>query len=174
MSDDATAAIDGGLDPAEAVLAIEQIKQVRARYFQTLDEKDWPAWAALFTDRAVLDFRGEIQHQVRDPEQRAGLGDDAFLFNGGPAAAEAFESHLANCVTVHHGHDPQVKLTGADTATGLWAMWDCLDYGHELFQGYGHYRERYRRVDGRWLIDQLELTRVRTVWEPIEHRWSRP
>ena len=69
-------------------------RPVRARYFQTLDEKDWPAWAALFTDRAVLDFRGEIQHQVRDPEQRAGLGDDAFLFNGGPAAAEAFESHL--------------------------------------------------------------------------------
>lgn len=174
MSDDTTATEHGGLDAAEALLAIEQIKQLRARYFQMLDEKDWPGYAALFTEGAVLDFRGEIPHQVRDPQARAELPGDAFLFNGGPAAAATFEKHLADCVTVHHGHDPQVTLTGPDTATGLWAMWDCLDYGHELFQGYGHYRERYRRVDGRWLIEELELTRLRTVWQPIEHRWSRP
>lgn len=169
MSSDAAVQSDVGV--AETLLAIEQIKQLRARYFQTLDEKDWPAWSSLFTDKAVLDFRGEIAHQVRDPAERAALPDDAFLFDSGHAAAAAFETHLADCVTVHHGHDPQITMTGAETATGLWAMWDCLDYGHELFQGFGHYRERYRRVDGRWLIEHLELTRIRTVWQPVEHRW---
>ena len=161
MSNDTTAAVDGGLDAAEALLAIEQIKQLRARYCQTLDEKDWPGYAALFTEGAVLDFRGEIQHQVRDPQARAALPDDAFLFHGGPAAAATFEEHLADCVTVHHCHDPQVTLTGPDTATGLWAMWDCLDYGHELFQGYGHYREEYVREDGEWRIARIRLERLR-------------
>jgi hypothetical protein len=51
-------------------------------------------------------------------------------------------------------------------------MWDCLDYGHELFQGYGHCRERYRKVDGRWLFEHLQLTRIRTVWQAVEHRWQ--
>lgn len=164
-------AVGSGIDMPDALLAIEEIRHLRARYFQTLDEKDWRAWEALFTEGAIMDFSGEIPHQIRDPREREALPDDAFRFEGGPAAAAAFETHLANCVTVHHGHNPQVTLTGPDTATGLWAMWDCLDYGDELFQGYGHYRERYRRVDGRWLIEHLVLTRVRTVWQPVEHRW---
>jgi hypothetical protein len=171
MRDDRTGGAFGGLDPLRALLAIEEIRQLRSRYFEVLDARDWPGYAALFTEAAVLDFREEIQHQLRDPAARAALPEGAFVFTGGQAAADTFAGHLAGCVTVHHGHDHQVTLTGADTATGVCAMWDCLDYGHELFQGYGHYRERYRRVDGRWLIEHLRLTRSRTVWQPVEHRW---
>lgn len=174
MSTDGRAAMFGGLDPVEALLAIEEIKSLRARYFYALDAKDWPGYVAVFTDDAVLDFRGEIPLQVRDAAARAALPADAFLFQGAQAAADAFAVHLADCVTTHHGHDPLITLTGPAAATGVWAMWDCLDYGHELFQGYGHYRESYRKADGRWLIERLELTRIRTVWQPVEQRWSRP
>jgi hypothetical protein len=163
----------GGLDPIEALLAIEEIKQLRARYFQTLDGKDWPAWEALFTDDVKMDFSQERVYQVRDLADRDALPADAFTFTSASAAAEAFSGTLGGAVTVHQGHDPQITLTGPDTATGLWSMWDCLDYGHELFQGYGHYHETYRKVDGRWLIATIKLTRMRTVWEPIEHRWTR-
>jgi hypothetical protein len=172
MNGDKTVPPTGGLDPMKALLAIEEIKQLRARYFHTLDEKDWATWEGLFTDPAVLDFRGEIPHQIRDPQARAALPEDAFLFAGGPAAAAAFAGHLADCVTVHHGHDPEVALTGPDTADGVWSMWDCLDYGDEMFQGYGRYYESYRNVDGRWLIERLTLTRVRTVWHPAEPPWK--
>lgn len=172
MSDNKKGSPFGGLDPVQALLAIEEIKQLRSRYFEVLDVKDWPGYASLFTKDAVLDFHEEIQHQVRDPAARAALPEGAFVFRGGQAAAETFSGTLANCVTVHNGHDHQVTLTGPDTATGLCAMWDCLDYGDELFQGYGHYRERYRKVDGRWLFEYLQLTRVRTVWQPVEHRWQ--
>jgi hypothetical protein len=58
MSDDTTAIAKHGLDAAQTLLAIEEIKQVRARYFETLDAKDWEAWAALFTEgRARLPRR---------------------------------------------------------------------------------------------------------------------
>ena len=172
MRDDNTGGPFGGLDPLQALLAIEEIRQLRSRYFEAVDAKDWPGYVSVFTDDAVLDFSEEIQHQLRDPVARAALPEGAFVFAGAQAAADKFSRHLADCVTVHQGHDHQVTLTGPDTATGLCAMWDCVDFGHELFQGYGHYRERYRLVDGRWLIEHLQLTRIRTVWQPVGHRWQ--
>lgn len=163
----------GGLDPVQALLAIEEIRRLRARYFEVLDAKDWPGYVSLFTDDAILDFHEEVEHQVRDPQERAALPADAFVFHGAQAAADQFSVTLAQVVTVHHGHDLQVTLTGPDTATGICAMWDCLDYGHETFQGYGHYREEYRRAGGRWLIAQLRLTRIRTAWHPVDRPWQR-
>jgi hypothetical protein len=164
--------IIGNLDLAKALLAIEEIKQLRSRYFHAVDTKNWSEWAGLFTDDVILDFRSEMLHQVRDPLQRAALPVDSFYFTHPRAAADAIKSHLATCVTVHRGYDPQVTLTGSDTATGIWAMWDCLDYGDEQFQGYGHYYEEYRCTSGRWLISRLKLTRQRTRWEAIERPWT--
>jgi hypothetical protein len=43
-------------------------------------------------------------------------------------------------------------------------MYDCLDYGEEVFHGYGYYEETYRRDQGRWRIANLKLTRLRTEW----------
>lgn len=168
-----TTSFTGGLESVEALLVIEEIKQLRATYFQTLDTKDWDAWAMLFTDDVKMDFRQEADLQIRDEAQRAALPADAFTFDNPKDAAETFSGTLGGAVTVHQGHDPRITLTSPTTATGVWSMYDCLDYGHELYQGYGHYWETYHKVDGRWLIATLKLTRIRTVWEPVEHRWSR-
>jgi hypothetical protein len=35
---------------AEKLWDIEQIKQLKARYFRLMDTKDWVAWRDLFTD----------------------------------------------------------------------------------------------------------------------------
>ena len=35
---------------AEKLWDIEQIKQLKARYFRLMDTKDWAAWKDLFTD----------------------------------------------------------------------------------------------------------------------------
>jgi hypothetical protein len=43
-------------------------------------------------------------------------------------------------------------------------MYDCLDYGDEVFHGYGYYHEEYRLVDGSWRIAYLKLIRIRTEW----------
>ncbi|MEL7210720.1 MAG: nuclear transport factor 2 family protein, partial [Actinomycetota bacterium] len=56
---------------------------------------------------------------------------------------------------------PEITVDG-DEATGIWAMTDLIVFpdGTRL-DGAGHYHERYRRVDGRWLIDRSRLTRLR-------------
>ena len=66
---------------------------------------------------------------------------------------------LAEAPTVHHGHMPEIELTGPGTASGIWAMLDVVKLGAG-FVGYGHYHEEYRKVEGDWRISRLRLTRL--------------
>jgi len=140
------------MDAAQALLDIEAIKQVKARYFRLVDAKQYAAFRALFTDDARI--KGTFA---------AGADVDAFVAD--------VEARHAGVVTVHHGSNPEIELTGPDTATGIWAMLDVLEWpegsgppefpGFRGFRGFGHYLESYRREDDGWKIAELELTRLR-------------
>ena len=126
---------------------VEAIKQLKARYFRTMDTKDWPGMRAVFTDDVVMDTS----------ESGGGVitGADEFI---------AFlRETLADVVTVHHGHMPEIEITSRTTATGIWSMEDMLRWpnGMEL-HGYGHYHETYRKTDGGWRIASTKLTRLRS------------
>jgi uncharacterized protein (TIGR02246 family) len=131
---------------------LEAIKQLKARYFRTMDTKDWAAMRTVFADDVVIDVSssgGGVVH-----------GADAFL--------ASLRQVLEDVVTVHHGHMPEIEITSPTTAKGVWAMNDLLRWpdGREL-QGYGHYHETYERTDACWRIKTLTLTRLRTdVTEP--------
>ena len=73
----------------------------------------------------------------------------------------SLEQLLSDAVTVHHGHMPEIELTSASTATGIWALQDIVMWpdGTRL-EGYGHYHEAYEVVDGQWRISSLVLTRL--------------
>ena len=45
------------------------------------------------------------------------------------------------------------------------AMYDRLETALDVFHGYGHYHETYRRIDGNWLFASLTLTRLKGVWK---------
>jgi uncharacterized protein (TIGR02246 family) len=126
---------------------VEAIKQLKARYFRTMDTKDWSGMRAVFTDDVVMDTS----------ESGGGVitGADDFI---------AFLSEtLADVVTVHHGHMPEIEITSPTTATGIWSMEDMLRWpnGMEL-HGYGHYHETYTKTDGGWRIASTKLTRLRS------------
>ena len=125
---------------------IEAIKQLKARYFRTMDTKDWAGMRQLFTDDVVMD--------TTDSGGGVVTGADAFL--------EFLRQTLADAVTVHHGHMPEIELTSPTTATGIWALHDVIVWpdGTRL-DGDGHYHETYERVGGRWQITSSTLTRLR-------------
>ncbi|MCV7029321.1 nuclear transport factor 2 family protein [Mycobacterium sherrisii] len=135
-------------DTAGALLAIESIKQLKARYCRYLDTKDWTAWRALFTDDFVSDTSGAGGKLI--------TGADAFVaFTrkniGRPAQ-----------VTAHQVHAPEIDLTSATTARGVWALQDVVRFGPGVsLVGYGHYHETYENIDGQWLIKSSKLTRLR-------------
>ncbi len=83
------------------------------------------------------------------------------MVTGVDAFVTFLQNTLADVVTVHHGLAPEIELTGPDAATGIWAMQDLLIWpdGTRL-DGYGHSRETYERLDGRWVIASSHLTRL--------------
>jgi uncharacterized protein (TIGR02246 family) len=125
---------------------IEAIKQLKARYFRTMDTKDWAGMRQVFADDVVMDTSEAGGNVV--------TGADEFL---------AFlQPTLQDAVTVHQGHMPEIALTSDTTATGIWALHDKIQWpdGSEL-DGYGHYHETYEKTDGAWRIKSSKLTRLR-------------
>jgi len=125
---------------------LEAIKQLKARYFRTMDTKNWAGMRAVFADDVVIDTTesgGSVVTGAKDFM--------AFL-----------SATLRDVVTVHHGHMPEIELTSATTAQGTWAMEDLLQWpdGSQL-RGYGHYHETYELIDGAWRIKTSKLTRLR-------------
>lgn len=128
---------------------IEAIKALKARYFRTMDTKDWEGMATVFSTDAEIDMRGE--------------GGD--VFHGAAAFMPYLRENIEHVVTVHHGHMPEITLTSPTTATGVWAMEDMLWWPEGApmrhLHGYGHYHETYEKTPEGWRIASLTLTRLR-------------
>jgi len=124
---------------------IEQIKRLKARYFRTMDIKDWVAMREVFADDVVVDTTASGGSLI--------TGADEFLAFLEPA--------LRDAVTVHHGHMPEIDVVTPFTARGVWALQDIIKWPDGTYMhGYGHYHETYQKVDGRWLIKTSVLTRL--------------
>lgn len=134
------------------LLAVEEIKTLKARYFRLIDTKEWAALYGLFTDDATLSF----------PE----IDPAPYSRDGG---VKMIRQALSGCTSIHHGHMPEIAILSADTAQAVWAMEDILYwseasqdvFGRAFTHGWGHYHETYRRIGGQWLIASLKLTRLR-------------
>ena len=48
------------MDAAAQLLAMEEIKQLKARYFRFVDTKDWEALSTIFCEDAVFDARAAL------------------------------------------------------------------------------------------------------------------
>lgn len=154
----------------EKLIAIEEIKRLKARYFRAMDTKDWDLFRSLFTEDLDLDTSWAFTpaDHKGDPIE-PGLArrdpDPSFRIRGVDAFLAMQHRYLDNMSTVHHGHMPEIEIIDAENATGIWAMEDKLRWpeGSPMrhMHGYGHYTERYRKVDGAWRIAALKLTRIR-------------
>lgn len=130
---------------------IEAIKRLKARYFRYMDTKMWDRWADLFTEDCTLHNPGKRAEPLRGRRQ----------------IVETVSANMVGVISVHHGHMPEIEIIDAQTARGIWAMYDRLmgpangGAGRALLEGYGHYIEDYRKDDsGQWRIARLELRRL--------------
>ena len=125
---------------------IEAIKQLKARYFRTMDVKDWAAYRTVFADDVVI-----------DTSEAGGA-----IWEGGDQFVEQLIPILQDCVTVHQGHTSEIALTSPTTAAGVWAMEDHLQWPNGVsLNGFGHYHDTYEKVGERWVIKTSKLTRLR-------------
>jgi hypothetical protein len=134
------------MDDAAALMEIESIKQLKARYCRYLDTKDWTAWRGLFAD----DF-------LSDTSQAAGK-----VIRGADEFVAFTRKGVGQRATAHQVHAPEIELTSATTARGIWALEDVVRLAPGVnLRGYGHYHETYEKLDGQWQITSSKLTRLR-------------
>lgn len=139
------------MDRIERLEAIEEIRNLKARYFRLMDTKQWDELAQVFTgDMQVLKPDGEV------------------YATGGGAYAAGLRKSLEKAVSCHQGLTGEIEILDAENARGVWAMQDVIEwedrhpqFGWKSILGRGHYHETYRKEEGAWRIATLTLTRLR-------------
>jgi hypothetical protein len=134
----------------------EDIRTLKHRYFRGIDTADMALLEALFTDDVAVDFRGGT-YRVTLTGKAEML---EFLVN----------SFHSGVVAMHHGHMPDITLTGPDSAEGIWYLEDIfinLEFKSHTF-GSAIYKDEYRREDGVWKIARSEYDRVIEVSLPLD------
>jgi len=123
---------------------IEAIKQLKAEYIRLVDTQQWDAWARLFTEDCELEL-------------------DGGAVSGRDNTVAKVSGALAGAKTVHRIHQPEVTITGADSASARWPMSDFVrgTFGGKrlTINGHGYYHEDYVRTADGWRVKRSQLIR---------------
>ena len=140
------------MTPADLV-EIELIKRLKYRYMRCLDQKLWDEMAETLADDAVASYSA-----------------GKYAFEGKAAILEFFRVSMGSpsFLSSHRVHHPEIDLTSATTATGVWALEDVVVDASRDFslRGAAFYTDDYVKVGGRWLIERTAYKRTyEEVWK---------
>jgi len=134
---------------------VEAIKRLKYRYWRCLDLKAWDEMAGCFTPDATTDY-----------------GSGRYRFAGVGAIVDFLRTSLGRetgAVGYHHGHHPEIELTGETTAHGVWALDNYL-FNAGQKRGVriaAYYDDEYVKLGGEWKIRHTGYTVV------FHEEWSR-
>jgi hypothetical protein len=138
---------------AHHLVDIEEIQQLKARYFRFLCTKQWDQWRDLFTVDATARFH---------PAPGAEEGE---LLVGRDAIVAMVSGALADATVVMHGYMPEITITGPDSARGIWSATETIEWppevGYPSHRTSGYYFETYALVGGSWKITEVRMSRLR-------------
>ena len=146
------------MNTLEEIAAIHQLK---FRYLRGVDLKLWDLLASTFATDAVSAYDGG---------KNAYVGRDAIV----AWLRKAMDNHI---ITMHHVHHPEIELTSATTAKGIWHLEDrVINDGpalpempaHSILFGTGYYADEYVKRDGKWQIAMTGYERVYCEIRPFE------
>ena len=145
-------ASEGGIEELrrdiQRLMDIEAIKQLKHAYFRCIDTANFEELGQLLHESVLVDFVG---------------GNYAWHLEGRQAYLDAVRGAFHRQAIGHHnGHSPEIQLLSGSEATGIWYLADqmwMLNYQHYT-AGTALYRDRYIKVDGRWLIAETRYQRL--------------
>jgi hypothetical protein len=148
------------MDNLTRLIAIEENKQLKARYFRLMDTRDYDGMALVFCREAVFDCSEGSSFVPVGGTRKGNIGP---IVCGRDAIMTWIQGSFLNTTSVHHGHCHEVTIDSATEAHGVIAMEDYirgLDRETKLVHDAGHYHERYRFEDAEWRIGETKLTRL--------------
>ena len=137
---------------------MEDIRQLKSRYFRLMDTKKFDDWSSCFTEDVKAHYEGA-------PRFSASMSSDIQI-DGRGALVDGVRSLLENAVSTHQGFMPELEILSEKKASGVWAMYDRVLLTSCDFRGWGHYHEEYVKESSGWKIKSIHLTRLRVeeVW----------
>jgi SnoaL-like domain len=135
---------------------LEEIRQLKARYFRCIDTGNETELATVFADDVTIDLRGG--------GYRLQVSGKADMVN---FIASSFNSDI---IAMHHGHTPEIRFTGPDTAEGTWYLEDRFINPERKTDTIGTalYHDRYVRTADGWKVQHSEYDRVYEIVLPID------
>lgn len=129
------------------LIQLEQIKRLKYAYIRLLDLKQFDELGECFV-----------------PDATSSYSDGRKSLSSRDEIVEFFARNLSDprLLTNHKVHQPEIELTGPDTAEATWALDDeviALDYDTTL-RGTAFYHDRYVRTEAGWRIQHTGYERV--------------
>ena len=117
-----------------------------------MDTKQWDEWADLFTDDLDTWF---------EDTSNSTHGRDEFV--------GSVRAILADAVTIHHGHHPEIDLTSETTARGSWALYNYMfnEKQKRSVRIGSYYEDAYVKLAGHWKFQHIGYTYL------FHEEWSR-
>lgn len=149
------------MDAITRLCIIEDLRDLKARYFRLLDAKDWEAFGDLFTADAVMDLSSVL------PE---GTPEEMLLVNGRNAIVAQNRALLSNAIMVHNGFSHEIHIQDENRASAIWSQedWAIFPEGVDCpfpfrrSHNFGRYHEDFRKEADGWKIARLKLVRSLT------------
>ena len=133
---------------------IEAIKRLKYKYLRCLDLKQWAEMEACFTADAT-----------------AAYGDGKYSFAGRDQILQFLRDALGRptIISAHRVQQPEIGLTSATTASGIWALDDTVieTQSNSVIRGAAFYHDEYVKIGGDWKIKATGYQRL------FEERFSR-
>jgi len=140
------------------LIAIEEIRQLKYRYFRTLDMKEWDDFGDCLAEDVVARYGTQAMDKPLHFDNRA----DVVGFMSGNLGTDIISIHIAS--------HPEIVVDG-DTATGSWGFEDTVIVPtfKVMIRGGGYYKDEYRRdPDGKWRISATKYERIYEAMTSLE------
>lgn len=132
--------------------AIEQIRQLKARYFRGIDTADKSLVAECLAKDVSIHFIG---------------GSYEIAMEGADKVVEFLQQAFhKDAAASHFGHHPEISVSG-ESATGVWYLHDIFfDLARNIeTSGAAIYRDRYSKINNQW---KIQHTGYKRVWERVK------
>ncbi|MET0370651.1 MAG: nuclear transport factor 2 family protein [Sphingobium sp.] len=145
------------MDAIERLLALEEIRLLRARYSQAIDAKRWSDLENILSPDAVLDLSPAAETLLS-----AGRVQTAAITGRTQILLYLEDRFRHSTKRLHIATMPQIEFEGSTRAKGVWRQETYIGEAVPDHQGtgiaYGFVHDEYRKIDGIWLISSVKVT----------------
>ena len=156
------------MDPVQKLLAIEAIRQTKARYFRGVDTGDGALVRSILAEDCVLDYTDCFV----DPASGHDYFPELSMIMRGREAYSGNGLSDIGIFSAHHGPNCEIELHDERSARAIWSMSDRLvrsrNGGYQELLGFGYYHETYIKDHDLWYIKTLRLVRTRVEARSVE------